>query len=67
MSILEQLKLIEVELITIRGLAQQVNNDYLLYIIDMAIAEVNCKSICGNDNKASFVASTATSSLRNKY
>jgi hypothetical protein len=40
MSILEQLKLIEVELITIRGMAQQVNNDYLLYIIDMAIAEV---------------------------
>jgi hypothetical protein len=63
MSLSEQLKLIEVELTMIRSMAAQVNDDYLLYIIDMAIAEVDSKSIFGNDNKEKFVSSTAVSLL----
>ena len=67
MSISEQLKSIEVELTMIRSMAAQVNDDYLLYIIDMAIAEVDSKSMCGNDNKAKFGAPIAVSLLRNNY
>jgi hypothetical protein len=67
MSILEQLRLIEAELIIIRRMAEHVNNDYLLYIIDMAIAEVDSKSLCGNDNNTNFLVPTGTTSLRNNH
>jgi hypothetical protein len=43
-SISEQRKIIEAELAKIRREAEQVHNDYLLYFIDMAIAEVRAIS-----------------------
>jgi hypothetical protein len=66
-SISEQLNLIEVELTRIRAMAEQACNDYLIYVIDMAIAEVESKSRYGNDNKATFAAPTAIWSLKNNY
>jgi hypothetical protein len=66
-SISEQLNLIEAELTRIRAMAEQVCDDYLLYVIDMAIAEVEGKSGYGNDNKRSSAARTATWSLKNNY
>jgi len=63
----EQPNLIEVELTRIRAMAEQVCNDYLIYIIDMAIAEVESKSGHGNDNKVTFSAPTIIGSLRNNY
>jgi hypothetical protein len=51
MSISAQRKLIEIELTKIRGLAEQVNDDYLVYFIDMAISEVEARLNYRNDNK----------------
>src|ERR1700739_3068202 len=45
-------KLIEVELTRIRQMVEQVDNDYLLYFIDMAISEVGASdNNYRNDNK----------------
>lgn len=66
-SISEKLNLIEAELTRIRAMAEQVCNDYLLYVIDMAIAEVASKSGYENDNKRSSAARTATWPLKNNY
>ena len=51
MSISARRKLIEIELTKIRGLAEQVNDDYLVYFIDMAISEVEARINYRNDNK----------------
>jgi hypothetical protein len=42
-------ELIKVELTRIRGIAEEANNDCLLYVIDMAISEVETKSHYRND------------------
>jgi hypothetical protein len=51
MSISARRKLIEIELTKIRGMAEQVADDYLVYFIDMAISEVETKLNYRNDNK----------------
>jgi hypothetical protein len=51
MSISARRKLIEVELTKIRGLAEQVDDDHLVYFIDMAISEIETKPDFRNDNK----------------
>ena len=53
-------ELIKVELIRIRGIAEEANNDCLLYFIDMAISEV--------ENKSSYLKDKIkVSTLRRKY
>jgi hypothetical protein len=58
-SISEKLNLIEAELTRIRSMAEQVCDDHLHYLIDMAITEVESKSGYGNDNKRPSATRTA--------
>jgi hypothetical protein len=51
MSISARRKFIEIELAKIRGMAEQVDDDHLVYFIDMAISEVATKISYRNDNK----------------
>jgi hypothetical protein len=66
-SISKRGKLIEAELTRIRRVAEGIQNDYLLYFIDMAIAEVESKPKYRNDNKETFAMPAAISSLRKTY
>ena len=52
MSISKERKLIEAALTKIRHVAEQIHDDYLLYFIDMAIAEVGSKSSYRNDKSS---------------
>ncbi len=44
------LDLIEIELTRVRRMAEQENNGFLLYLIDMAILEANSKARARNDS-----------------
>jgi hypothetical protein len=44
-------KLMEIELTKIRGMAEQVDDDHLVYFIDMAISEIETKLNYRNDSK----------------
>ncbi len=48
-------KLVEIELIRIRKMAAQTEDDFLLYLIDMAIIEANAKDRASNDSLATPV------------
>jgi hypothetical protein len=54
MSISARRKLIEIELTKIRGMAEQVDDDHLVYFIDMAISEIETKLDYRNDNKGKY-------------
>jgi hypothetical protein len=64
MSSFEVRKSIEVELTRIRRIAEQANNDYLLYYIDIAISEAGGKPNHRNDNRSGSAVRTAISGLK---
>ena len=51
------LNLIEIELTRIRRMAERANDDFLLYIIDMAILEANRMARCAVDDVSALHAS----------
>ena len=52
------LDLIQIELARVRKMAEQADDGFLLYLIDMVILEANQKTVAGN-NKAGTTASQA--------
>jgi len=64
MSSFELRKSIEVELTKIRRIAEQADNDYLLYYIDIAISEAGGKPNHRNDNSGGPGLRTAMSGLK---
>ena len=60
-------KLIEIELTKIRGMAEQVDDDHLVYFIDMAISEIETKIDYRNDNNRKFAKPTLTSGARKSH
>jgi hypothetical protein len=68
MSISARRKLIEIELTKIRGLAEQVNDDYVVYFIDMAISEVEARlNNYRNDNKEKSTKPVVISGARKSH
>jgi hypothetical protein len=63
MSTLEVRKSIEVELTRIRRIAEQADNDYLLYFIDIAISEAGGKPTHRKDNRGGSALGSAISGL----
>jgi hypothetical protein len=64
MSTLELRKSIEAELTRIRRIAEQADNDYLLYFIDIAISEAGGKPAHRNDNGDGSGLGTAMSGFK---
>jgi hypothetical protein len=49
--------LIEINLTRIRKMAEQADDDFLLYLIDIAIIEANAKARCRKDNLEAVIPS----------
>ncbi len=60
-------KLIEIELTKIRGMAEQVDNDHLIYFIDMALSEIETKLDYRNDNSGKYAKPILTSGARKSH
>jgi hypothetical protein len=60
-------QIIEIELTKIRGMAERVDDDHLVYFIDMAISEVGTKRSYRNDNKEKSAKLTVISGDRNRH
>ena len=59
--------MIEIELTKIRRMAEQVDNDHLVYFIDMAISEIETKLDYRNDNNRKFAKAILTSGARKSH
>ena len=57
-------RIIEIELTKIRGMAERVGDDHLIYFIDMAISEAETKLNYLNDNKEKSAKLTVISELK---
>ena len=57
----------EIELIKIRGMAAQVDDDCLVYFIDMAISEVGTRLNNREDSKEKFAKPIAISGYRKSH